>query len=95
MDTKHYPTAFLLVIAIALYFMYGEQFSLTNVNFDAYKEACVKYQSAKADTYSNDEILGLVSKVNYLLPESVDDIKDPLKKEIKACANDLSMRLSK
>lgn len=74
--------------------MYGEHFSLKNVNFDAYKEACIKYQSAKAGTYSNDEVLGLVSKVNYLLPEEVDDIKDSLKKEIKTCANELSKRLS-
>ena len=94
MDKKHYPTAFLVVIAVALYFMYGDMFSLKNVNFAAYKEACVKYQSAKPGTYSNDEILGLVSKINYLLPEPVADIKDPLKKEIKTCANELSKRLS-
>lgn len=93
MDKKHYPTAFLLVIAVALYFMYGDMFSLKNVDFAAYKEACVKYQSAKAGTYSNDEVLGLVSKINYLLPEPVEEIKDPLKKEIKTCANELSKRL--
>ena len=74
--------------------MYGEQFSLNNVNFDAYKEACIKYQSAKVDAYSNNEILGFVSKVNYLLPEPVDEIKDSLKKDIKTCANELSKRLS-
>ena len=94
MDKKHLPTAFLLVIAIALYIMYGEQFSLKNVDFQAYKEACVKLESAKAGTYSKDEILSLVNKVNYLLPGSVTDIKDPLKKEIKTCSNELSGRLS-
>ena len=94
MDKKHYPTAFLLVIALALYIMYGDMFSLKNVNFQAYKDACVKIQSAKAGTYSNDEMQSLVNKVNYLLPGTVAEIQEPLKKEIKACANELAKRLS-
>lgn len=94
MDKKHYPTAFLVVIAVALYFMYGDQFSLNNVDFNAYKEVCVKYQSAKAGTYKDEELLSLISKVNYLLPGTVEEIEEPLKKEIKACANELSKRLS-
>jgi hypothetical protein len=93
LDKKHYPTAFLLVIAIALYFMYGEQFSLNNVNFPAYKEVCVKYQTAKAGTYKDEELLSLISKVNYILPDPVEKITDPLKKEIKICANELSKHL--
>ncbi|MFK5915367.1 MAG: hypothetical protein QM484_13430 [Woeseiaceae bacterium] len=92
MDKKHYPTAFLLVIAIALYFMYGDMFSLKNVNFGAYKEACFKYKDIKFKK-DNKEVISLVSKVNYLLPETLEEIKDPLKKEIKACANELSKRL--
>ena len=95
MDKKHYPTAFLVVIAVALYFMYGDMFSLKNVDFEAYKEACLKYQSAKAGTFTDSEVQGLLNKVNYLLPEPVADITDPLKKEIKACANELAKRLSK
>ena len=95
MESKHYPTAFLLVIAVALFIMYGDMFSLKNVDFSAYKEICIKYQSSSAGTYSNNEILSLVNKVNYLLPEAVEDIDDPLKKEIKICANDLAKRLSK
>ncbi len=95
MESKHYPTAFLLVIAVALFFMYGDMFSLKNVDFSAYKEACAKYQSSSPGTYSHDEILSLVNKVNYLLPEAVEDLHDPLKKEIKACANELAKRLSK
>lgn len=94
MDKKHYPTAFLVVIAIALYFMYGDMFSLKNVNFPAYKEACSKFQSAKAGTYTDNEILSLINKINYLLPGSVEEIKEPLKKEIKLCANELLGRLS-
>ena len=94
MDNKHYPTAFLLVIAVALYFMYGDQFSLKNVDFATYKDVCIKYQSAKAGTYKDEEILSLISKVNYLLPGSVEEIEEPLKKEIKTCANELSKRLS-
>ena len=94
MDKKHYPTAFLVVIAFALYFMYGDMFSLKNVDFEAYKEACFKYRADKMGTYSEKEILGLVSKIHYLLPESVTDIQEPLKKEIKICANELSKRIS-
>lgn len=94
MDKKHYPTAFLLVIAIALYFMYGEQFSLKNVDFEAYKEVCLKYQSAKQGTFSEAEIQSLVNKVNYLLPGTVAEINEPLKKEIKNCANELSKRIT-
>ena len=94
MDNKHYPTAFLLVIAIALYFMYGDEFSLKNVDFEAYKEACIKYQTAKLGTYKDEEIFSLISKVNYLLPGTVEEIKEPLKKEIKTCANELSKRLN-
>jgi len=93
LDKKHYPTAFLLVIAVALYFMYGEQFSLKNVDFNAYKEVCEKYRSAKPDTYTDDEILSLVNKISYLLPESFTEIQEPLKKEIKICASELSKRL--
>lgn len=94
MDKKHYPTAFLVVIAFALYFMYGDMFSLTNVDFAAYQEVCVKYKTDKIGTYTHDEIQGLVNKINYLLPDSVEEINDPLKKEIKACAIELSKRLS-
>ncbi len=94
MDKKHYPTAFLVVIAAALYFMYGDQFSLKNVDFVAYKEVCNKYQSAKAGVYTNDEMQSLVNKVSYLLPGDVAESEEPLKKEIKACANKLSRRLS-
>ncbi len=93
MDKKYYPTAFLLVIAVALYFMYGKQFSLKNVDFTAYKEVCLKYQSAQSGTYSNEEILSLITKINYLLPGTVEEIQDPLKKEIKSCANELSKRI--
>ena len=94
MDKKHYPTAFLLVIAVALYFMYGDQFSLKNVDFATYKDVCIKYQSAKTGTYKDEEILSFINKVNYLLPGSVEEIEEPLKKEIKTCANELFQRLN-
>lgn len=94
MDKKHYPTAFLVIIVFALYFMYGDMFSLKNVDFAAYKEACNKYRSAKVNVYTNSEMQALVNKINYLLPGTLEDIKDPLKKEIKECANELSKRLS-
>jgi hypothetical protein len=94
LDKKHYPTAFLVVIAVALYFMYGDQFSLKNVDFAAYQEVCHKYQSARAGTYSKDEMQSLVNKVNYLLPGTVAEIQEPLKKDIKTCANELATRLA-
>ena len=45
------------------------------------------------DINKDEEILSLISKVNYLLPEPIEDISDPLKKEIKICATELSKRL--
>jgi len=93
-DKKHLPTAFLLLIAAALYFMYGEQFSLSNVDFNAYKETCDKYQTARAGTYSKEQIYSLINKVNYILPGSVEEINEPLKKEIKTCANELAKHLN-
>lgn len=94
MDKKHYPTAFLVVITLALYFMYGEMFSLKNIDFAAYKEVCEKYQSARDGAYLKSEIQGLVNKIHYLLPEQAANIDDPLKKEIKVCADELSKRLA-
>jgi len=94
LEKKHYPTAFLVVIAVALYFMYGDEFSLKNVDFNAYKEMCVKYQNAKTGTFSDEQIQSLVNKVNYLLPGTVEEIKEPDKQEIKACANKLAERLA-
>lgn len=94
MDKKHYPTAFLVVIAVALYFMYGDEFSLKNVDFNAYKETCEEYQNAKAGTFSDEQVQSLVNKVNYLLPGTVEEIKEVDKREIKACANELAKRLA-
>ena len=95
MDKKHYPTAFLVVIAIALYIMYGEQFSLKNIDFKAYHTACYKYKDAKEGDYSDAEIQSIVNKIHYLLPGSVAEIKEPLKKEIKLCAETLAKRVNK
>ncbi len=75
--------------------MYGDQFSLKNVDFAAYKKVCNQYQSARAGVYTNDEMQSLVNQVNYLLPDAVAEINDSLKKEIKACANMLAGRLNK
>ena len=95
MDKKHYPTAFLVVIAFALYFMYSDMFSLKNIDFAAYKEICNKYQADNTGAYSKDEILGLVNKINYLLPDKAEELTDPLEKEIKLCANRLAVKLKK
>lgn len=94
MDKNYYPTAFLLVIAVALYFMYGDMFSLKNVDFEAYKDMCEKYQSDKLGVYTSDEIQSLVNKIHYLLPGTLAEIEDLNKKEIKACAIELSKRIS-
>lgn len=95
MDKKHYPTAFLVVIAIALYFMYGDMFSLKNVDFNAYQAACTKFQAAKPGEYTDNEVMSLINKIHYLLPGSVYEIKEPQKKEIKSCANELSKKLNR
>ena len=94
MDKKHYPTAFLLVIALAMYFMYGDEFSLKQVDFPTYKQYCDDYLNAKVGVHSDKDILSLVNKINYLLPEPLAEIEDPLKKEIKLCAIELAKRIN-
>ena len=74
--------------------MYGEQFSLKNVDFNAYEETCAKYLNSESSTFSEDEKRSLVNKINYLLPGGVDEIKDPQRKKIKACSEQLLGRIT-
>jgi len=90
MDKKHYPTAFLVVIAVALYFMYGDEFSLKNVDFNAYEKTCNEYLKDDKATVSSEQIQSLVSKINYILPGEAHEIKDPQRKRIKNCAVQLA-----
>lgn len=84
----------MLVIALAMYFMYGDEFSLKQVDFPVYKEYCNAYLAAKPGEYTEKQILGLVNKINYLLPDPVAEIEDPLRREVKSCAIELAKRLS-
>ncbi|MDH5395091.1 MAG: hypothetical protein OEW97_02360 [Gammaproteobacteria bacterium] len=93
LDSKYYPVAFLVLIGTAGFIMYSGVF-VPKINLDQYKEVCLKYQAAATGTYSDKELLSLVTKVNYLFPDKVEDLNDPLEKEIKTCANVLSKRLS-
>lgn len=74
--------------------MYGDMFSLNKIDFPAYQEVCEKYNTAKKGTYSNAEVKSLVNKVNYILPEDISAINEPLKKDLKLCANELTKKLS-
>lgn len=94
MNKNHYPLAFLLLIGVAAFIMYGG-FLVPKVDLQQYKDVCIKYQTAADGTYTKNEILSLINKVNYLFPASASDLPDPLEKEIKICANALSERLNK
>ena len=94
LKNNYYPIAFLVLIAIAGFIMYSGVFT-PKIDLEKYKEVCHKYQTAVAGTYTNNEIQGLVNKINYLFPESVADLNEPLEKEIKTCANELARRLNK
>lgn len=94
MDNKYYPVAFLVLIGVAGFIMYSGVFT-PKINLEQYKEYCLKYESAEQGEYAEKEILGLVSKINYLLPSDPAELQDPLEKEIKLCANRLSTRLKK
>ena len=94
MDNKYYPVAFLVLIGVAGFIMYSGVFT-PKVNLEQYKEYCLKYEAATEGEYSEKEILGLVSKVNYLLPGDAEELENPLEKEIKLCANRLGTRLKK
>ena len=93
MNNKFYPVAFLLLIGVAAYIMFGDAFK-PNVDLAQYMEVCNKYQAAKAGTYTNAEIQMLVNELGYLLPEAKSEINDATKLELKACVAELAGRLS-
>jgi hypothetical protein len=93
-NNTFYPLAMLSIIGIAFYFLYSEYLSPKNVDMNKYKEVCEAYQNAPPGTYTDAQLLSLVNKVNYLLPGEVNDLTVPIEREVKACATQLSKRLS-
>lgn len=94
MNNKYYPVAFLIFIAIAAYVMFGDAFK-AKVDYAEYKAVCKKYLADTQGEFSTDDKQMLVNQVNYLLPENISELKDPLKSEIKNCASQLSQQLHK
>ena len=92
MKKQYYPFAFLALIFLAVFVMYGGIMS-PDIDLHKYREVCSQYQTTMDGTYSREEKQMLVSKVNYLFPESIDKINDPLKKEIKNCAAQIEKQL--
>lgn len=92
MKNKFYPVAFILLILIAVYIMYGEGFK-PNVDLAQYKEVCEKYLLDKQGEYSKEEKLALVNQVNYLLPATISELNNSVEKEVKNCANQLAQQL--
>ena len=90
-----YPVALVLIIGIAFYFLYGNYFSLSNVDYAKYQEVCNSYLQAEAGKYSRAELESLVNKVNYLLPDEPDKLTVPIQKQVKTCAAELAKRLAK
>ena len=93
MNNKFYPVAFLLLIGVAAYIMFGDAFK-PNVDLAEYREMCNKYRAAKAGTYTHAEIQMLVNELGYLLPEDSSELNDTTEIELKACVAELAGRLS-
>lgn len=94
-NNTFYPLAMLAIIGIAFYFLYSEYLSPKNVDMNKYKEVCVAYQNAPPGTYTDEQLLSLVNKVNYLLPGELDSLTVPIEREVKSCAMELSKRFNK
>lgn len=90
-----YPIALLTVAAIGAYFVFGNYFSVKNVDWEKYHEVCLQYLRAEQGKYSQVEMESLVTKVEYLLPGELPTITVPIEREVKSCALELSKRLAK
>ncbi len=90
---KYYPYIFLLVIFGAIYFMYGDAFSPQQIDLSEYQQLCLKYKSAAKGIYSTDEVQMLINEVNYLIPKEINELTEPAKRGLKACAGELIIRL--
>jgi hypothetical protein len=93
MSNKYYPVAFILLIAAAVYIIYGKGF-MPSVDLVQYKEVCNKYKTDTLGKYSNDDKLMLVNQVNYLLPDRISELTDSLEIEVKSCANQLAAQIN-
>lgn len=92
MKNQYYPLAFIGLIFLAVFVMYGGMMS-PDIDLHKYREVCSQYQTSIDGTYTREEKHMLVNKVNYLFPESIEKINDPLKKEIKKCAAQIEKQL--
>ena len=88
-----YSIAFLLIIAMGFYFMYGNPFSPQKVDLTQYQLVCDQYQHAGKGVNKKAEVQMLVNEINYLVPDQVNDIQDPATKQLKSCAQKLDVRL--
>jgi hypothetical protein len=88
------PAVFLLVIFAAIYFMYSDAFSTRQVDLGKYLELCQQYQSAADGKYSADEVNMLISEINYLVPDDLQEITDAQQRALKACGNELAAKSS-
>jgi len=88
-----YPIALLTVIGIGLYFVFGDFFSVKNVDWEKYREVCQEYLHAEQGKHTEAQMQSLVNKVNYLLPGEQSTITVPVQREVKSCTMELSKRL--
>lgn len=89
---QYYPLAFIALIFLAVFVMYGGMLS-PDIDLHKYREVCSQYQTAAAGTYTREQRQMLVSKVNYLFPETIEQLDNPLKKEIKKCSTQIEKQL--
>ena len=88
-----YSIAFLLIIAMGFYFMYGNPFSPQKVDLSQYQLVCDQYRAASKGTYKEAEVQMLMNEINYLIPEDVTKLNDPTAKRLKTCSNELGLSL--
>lgn len=81
----------ILIVAAGFYFMQGGFFSTHQFDIGAYQAMCDKYKTAEAGVYKKDEIQMLANEINYLISDEVENIKDPATKQLKQCAQALSV----
>ena len=88
------PLAFILVVGIAFYFIYG-YLSPKSVDLSKYQALCDSYRTADANEYSADERQMLINEVGYLIPDELKELKSEQERKLKQCVIELAKQLEK
>ena len=91
---NYYPIALIAIIGGAVYFLTGNVYNPDSIDMSQYQQVCEKYLNAQPGEVSRDAMKSLAYKIDYLLPDPVKEITDPVKKSVKACSQKLNKRLA-